>query len=263
MRIPRLYLPGDYRQAKPQDTLELNKEQAHYALTVLRLKSGHPVQAFDGLGHAANGVLNHTSRRSAEFVIEHITPCDNESPLNITLVQSISRGERMDISIQKSVELGVSAIQPIFTERCEVRLDDDKLEKRRAQWQAMVINACEQSGRCVVPTVLPIQTYQAWLNEFNQAQTMLLGSNALPCMGLVLDPYAQNRLHTLTPPTVLNDASQPIYVLIGPEGGLTDDEVHLAVQNGFNAIQLGPRILRTETAGPAILAILQALWGDF
>ncbi|NPA71223.1 MAG: 16S rRNA (uracil(1498)-N(3))-methyltransferase, partial [Gammaproteobacteria bacterium] len=165
-------------------------------------------------------------------------------------VQGISKGDRMDTSIQKSVELGITAIQPVFTERCDVKLTADKLEKRRAQWQAIVINACEQSGRTVVPKILPIQTLSAWLEHLNPAEQVF---------GLVLDPYAPSRLSTVNAP----QTGQSIQLLIGPEGGLTEAEVMQATEAGLTAVQLGPRILRTETAGPAVLAILQNQWGDF
>lgn len=246
MRISRLFLEGNYQA---NQTIALPKEQAHYALTVLRLKNDYVIEAFNGQGLLATGRLIVTSRRTADFHIESVTKSDNESPLNTVLVQAISKGDRMDTSIQKSVELGVTAIQPIFTERCDVKLEADKLEKRRDQWQATVINACEQSGRTVVPKVLPIQSYQAWLAVQKSAQ---------PVFGLVLDPYAENSLKTITSPAV----NTPIQLLIGPEGGLTETEVQQATQIGLTAIQLGPRVLRTETAGPAILAILQTLWGD-
>lgn len=245
MRIPRFYLPGDYQ---PQQVMALNKEQVHYALTVLRLKNQHPVEVFNGQGLQASATLIVTGRRSADLCIESLSQPQNESPLHTVLVQSISRGDRMDYSLQKAVELGVTQIQPIFSERCEVKLSSDKLEKRRDQWQAIVISACEQSGRCTVPEILPIQNYSDWLDSLPQ-----------PVLGLVLDPYASNTLQTLKAP----EMGRPVHLLIGPEGGLSTAEVEQAVKQGLTPIKLGPRILRTETAGPAILAGLQTLWGDW
>ena len=242
MRIARLYLEGDYQSGQ---TVALPKEQAHYALNVLRLKNGAQLEAFNGQGIVASASLEVINRRSAALLINEINHVNLESPLHTVLVQAISRGDRMDHSIQKAVELGVSEIQPIFSERCEVKLKGEKLEKRRQQWQSIVINACEQSGRSMVPPVRPIQTFQQWLDT-------------QPGFGLVLDPYANQRLTQLMPPP----QSIPIHLLIGPEGGLTDQEVSQAQQQGLNAVQLGPRVLRTETAGPAVLAILQTLWGD-
>ena len=248
MRISRLFLEGSYQA---NQTIPLPKEQAHYVLTVLRLKNNFQIEAFNGHGLLAKGKLIVTSRRTADLHIESVEETHTESPLNTVLVQGISKGDRMDASIQKAVELGVTAIQPVFTERCDVKLQDDKLEKRRSQWQAIVINACEQSGRTVVPQVLPIQTYQAWLDSKNESSA--------PTFGLVLDPYAQDSLKTVTQPTI----ETAIHLLIGPEGGLTENEVDAAKILGLTPVQLGPRVLRTETSGPAILAILQTLWGDF
>ena len=246
MRVSRLFLEGDYQ---PNQLIPLPKEQAHYALTVLRLKDGYLIEAFNGEGWVAKGKLVVTSRRTADFQIEELSQPETESPLKTTLVQGISRGDRMDYSIQKSVELGVTHIQPIFTDRCEVKLQADKLEKRRLQWQQIATNACEQSGRTRLPQILPIITYQDWL-ESQQNNDKLFG--------LVLDPYAVNSLKTVTPPAE-NTNTQ---ILIGPEGGLTKEEVVQASQIGLTPVQLGPRVLRTETAGPAVLAILQTLWGD-
>ena len=186
MRISRLFIEADFQ---PNQTLELSKEQAHYALTVLRLKSGTPIEAFDGQGNLAHGQLHVTGRRPAELLIEKIEQSSNESSLKTVLVQGISRGDRMDHSIQKAVELGVTSIQPVFTERCEVKLQGEKLEKRRQQWQSIVINACEQSGRTVVPHILPILTFEQWLQNLNSDS-----------FGLVLDPYATSSLSDLVKP---------------------------------------------------------------
>lgn len=244
MRIPRFYLPADLTAGQ---TLSLDKDQAHYALTVLRLKHDRPVEVFDGRGTCAQATLLHTSRRTADVVIESTASPATESPLETVLLQGISKGDRMDYSIQKAVELGVTRIQPLFTERCDVKLSGDKLDKKRRQWQDIAINACEQSNRNVVPEIAQPETYQAWLKAANAPS------------GLVLSPTAEDSLTTLNPSL----AESPIHLLIGPEGGLTDDEVDLAVAAGLTAIQLGPRILRTETAAPVILAALQTLWGDF
>lgn len=244
MRVTRLFLEGHYQA---NQTIALPKEQAHYALTVLRLKNDYQIEAFNGEGLLAKGKLKVTSRRTADFEIESVEQTQNESPINTILVQGISKGDRMDYSIQKAVELGVTAIQPIFTERCDVKLQSDKLEKRRTQWQTIVINACEQSGRTVVPEIRPIQTYQAWLDKVPSP------------FGFVLDPYAEQSLKTVLQP----ETNTPIHLLIGPEGGLTQNEVTQAQQAGLTPVQLGPRVLRTETAGPTVIAILQTLWGDF
>jgi len=155
---------------------------------VLRLKNNYAIEAFNGKGLLATGKLIVTSRRTADFQIETVTQPQTESPLNLTLVQGISKGDRMDYSIQKAVELGVTQIQPVLTERCDVKLPAEKFEKRQQQWQAIAINACEQSGRTVVPQILPIQSYSNWL-----AQKL-----SPPLFGLVLDPYAKQTLKHLS-----------------------------------------------------------------
>lgn len=249
MRISRFYLAASYQ---PGLVIELDKDQAHYALTVLRLKNGHQIQVFDGQGQQADARLQVIGRRDAQVVLaDTITRPGCESPLNTLLVQGISRGERMDYSLQKAVELGVSAIQPVFTERSEVRLDEDKAEKRRQQWQALVISACEQSGRCVVPEVKPLITLEHWFDE-NPHQS-----------GLVLDPYSTKTLNEVLNEIEKPNLTQSLALLIGPEGGLTKQEVEQAQAQGLQGIRLGPRILRTETAAPVILSLLQARWGDF
>lgn len=244
MRIPRLYLPGDYQTGR---VLDLTKDQAHYALTVLRLKAEHPLEVFDGEGHQAQAQLHVVSKREAQVTLGEIQRPNTESPLNTLLVQGISRGERMDYSLQKAVELGVTSIQPVFSERCEVRLDPQKAEKRRQQWQALVVSACEQSGRCVLPIVQPLITLSEWFAENLQQP------------GLVLDPYAPQSLinFQLQQPT-----TDPLAILIGPEGGLSDTEVQQATNQGLTPVHLGPRVLRTETAAPVVLSLLQAQWGD-
>ncbi|WP_130536714.1 16S rRNA (uracil(1498)-N(3))-methyltransferase [Thiomicrorhabdus indica] len=244
MRISRFYLPERYVSGS---SLELSKEQAHYALTVLRLKDGHQIEVFDGKGHFASAVIQHTSRRSANVVLEEVQTAVNESPLKTVLLQGISKGDRMDYSIQKAVELGVGSIQPLFTERVDVKLQGDKLEKRRAQWQSIAINACEQSGRAFVPEILPLISLEEYL------------ANNTVEFGIVCDPYAEHTIASLPPPNL----DRPVTILVGPEGGLSEKEVMKAEQNGFSTVRLGPRILRTETAGPAMLTIAQALWGDF
>jgi len=254
MRIPRFYVPLDGDAQSPYQagqSFPLSKERAHYALTVLRLKDKRPVDIFDGKGTEARAILTITSRRSADLIIESVSKPQTESPLRTILLQGISKGDRMDFTIQKSAELGIHEIHPIFTEHCDVKLSENKLEKKIAHWQDIAINACEQSGRSCVPIIQPAVT----LTQALQQPTSI--------SGLVLDPYATLSLTTL--PKTSNDAfsKHPIHILIGPEGGLSEQEVEQAVQQGLTAIQLGPRILRTETAGLTILSALQTLYGDF
>lgn len=244
MRIPRFYLPKTFQEGL---SISLDKSQAHYALTVLRLKDQRPVEVFDGKGNQAQAKLLVTGRKTADVLIEHCESVNTESPLQTVLLQGISKGDRMDYTIQKSVELGVTAIQPLFTERCDVKLTGDRLNKKQTQWQDIAINACEQSNRNVVPTVLPPLSYGDWLSTHTKVS------------GLVLSPTAEHTLQRL--PSSLSE--KMIYLLIGPEGGLTEEEVLQGTQKGLTSIRLGPRVLRTETASVVVLSALQTLWGDF
>lgn len=215
-------------------------------LNVLRVRPNENITLFDGKGKAHAARLTVLEKRRAEAEILHEDTTDNESPLNITLIQSISSGERMDFTLQKSVELGVTAIQPVISERCIVRLDGERAAKRLARWQEIVISACEQSGRNTVPPVLPIIGYREALDKMPSESTKLIMSiNRARKLGDIRQP------------------SGAIVFMIGPEGGWTEQEEQQAFDAGFQAVTLGKRILRTETAPLAALAAMQTLWGDF
>jgi 16S rRNA (uracil1498-N3)-methyltransferase len=190
-------------------------------------------------------VLHGIDRNRAEVSVGNYIVRETESPLHVTLAQGVSRGERMDYTIQKAVELGVTRIVPLISERCEVRLEGERLTKRVQHWQAVAASACEQCGRNRVPPVLAPVPLNSWLAE--------------PVHGLrlVLNPLAPATLTSLSTPD-----DRLITLLIGPEGGLSDAEVKRAQQSGFVGIRLGPRILRTETAAVTALSALQMLWGD-
>ncbi len=247
MRISRFYLPSTHQNYQVGASLELTKEQSHYALTVLRLKNNRIIEVFDGKGNLAQAKLNANNRRSASVLIEKISAPITESPLNTILCQAISKGDRMDYTIQKCVELGITSIQPLLTENCDIRLDENKLAKKQQQWQQIAISACEQSNRNTVPTIHPYLNYADWLAKQKNR------------IGFVLNPTAKQSLKQINPS--LKDS--PLHLLIGSEGGLTDKEIEQAIKHGLIDIQLGKRILRTETAGVAILSALQVLWGDF
>ena len=247
MRISRFYLPSTHQDYQVGASLELTKEQSHYALTVLRLKNNRIIEVFDGKGNLAQAKLNATNRRSASVLIEKISAPITESPLNTILCQAISKGDRMDYTIQKCVELGITSIQPLLTENCDIRLDENKLAKKQQQWQQIAISACEQSNRNTVPTIHPYLNYTDWLAKQKNR------------VGFVLNPTAKQSLKQINPSL----KNSPLHLLIGSEGGLTDKEIEQAIKHGLTDIQLGKRILRTETAGVAILSALQILWGDF
>ncbi|HEZ1333017.1 16S rRNA (uracil(1498)-N(3))-methyltransferase [Neisseria meningitidis] len=240
--MPRFYLPENLSVGQ---TVALPDNIVRH-LNVLRVRPNENITLFDGKGKAHAAQLTVLEKRRAEAEILHEDTTDNESPLNITLIQSISSGERMDFTLQKSVELGVTAIQPVISERCIVRLDGERAAKRLARWQEIVISACEQSGRNTVPPVLPIIGYREALDKMPSESTKLIMSiNRARKLGDIRQP------------------SGAIVFMVGPEGGWTEQEEQQAFDAGFQAVTLGKRILRTETAPLAALAAMQTLWGDF
>jgi len=222
---------------------ELPEAQAHYIGRVLRMAVGDAVQLFDGSGTEFRATLSEVGKKQVRVQVTEGFAGMAESPLQIHLGQGLSRGERMDWAIQKATELGVTQITPIISERCEVRLKDERAEKRQAHWQQIAVSACEQCGRSVVPVVNPPMTLADWLKA-TQAD-----------LKLVLHPVAE--------PLVSHAKPASLAFLIGPEGGLNDAEVAQAQDAGFHAARLGPRVLRTETAPVVALSVAQQLWGDF
>lgn len=238
----RLYLP----ERKTGRHL-LPADRAHYLSRVLRLRVGHRLIAFDGAGRQWLARVVKVERGAVLIEAgEELDPVP-ESPLAITLAQGIARGERMDLSLQKATELGVAAIQPLMTARSEVRLSGARLERRMDHWRGVVIGACEQSGRARLPAIATPRRLADWLG-------------APPEDGhgtaFVLAAEGRGRLRDQPPPP------GSITLLVGPEGGLTEGEIADAVRAGFQPLALGPRTLRTETAGPAAIAAFQTLWGD-
>lgn len=222
---------------------ELPEAQAHYIGRVLRLNAGAAVQLFDGSGIEFIGEITEVDKKQVRVALSEQIAGQPESPLRIHLGQGLSRGERMDWAIQKATELGVSEITPIVSARCEVRLKDERADKRLAHWRQIAISACEQSGRSSVPMIQPPMALTDWLQQSSAE------------LKLVLHPVAQ----------ALSSHNKPasLAFLIGPEGGLNDSEVAQAQAAGFLAARLGPRVLRTETAPVVALSIAQQLWGDF
>ncbi|MCK9583269.1 MAG: 16S rRNA (uracil(1498)-N(3))-methyltransferase, partial [Endomicrobiales bacterium] len=189
------------------------------------------------------------TKKQVRIIIENFQAKNISSPLNITLGQGISRGEKMDFIIQKSVELGVHTIAPIVTERSSFKLSDERQTNKLRHWQSIAIHASEQSGRCDIAQISTIQPLATWLNSQRG-------------LCLVLDPNARNNLKHALEQSKQNNKIDAITLLIGPEGGLSADEIQLAVKYNFRPIKFGPRILRTETAGLAIVSVLQYLLGD-
>ena len=241
MRIPRIYHPHPLR-AKAE--VRLSEDASSHVGRVLRMEPGQTVNLFDGSNYQFTAVLTEVSKKQVSAVIQegHYHSC--ESPLHLHLGQVISRGEKMEFTIQKSIELGVNVITPLISKRCGIKLDITRLEKKRLQWQKIAIAACEQCGRNVIPEIRPVQNLAAWCREPEQA------------LKLNLHPRAQLSINTL--PTPINK----IRLLIGPEGGLDSDEIIFASQQQFRDILLGPRVLRTETTALTAITALQLRFGD-
>jgi 16S rRNA (uracil1498-N3)-methyltransferase len=228
------------------DLVQLDAAMCNHVVRVLRLGAGSPLVFFNGAGGEFSAVLEQVERRGGGTArVEGFSPREAESPLSVVLAQGIPKGERMDYVVQKAVELGVSAIQPLFTERSIVHLQGSRLSARLRHWHGIVTSACEQSGRNRVPDFLAPRYLDAWL-----------GGIAPFGEKLVLDPGAEAGLSAMVRPAM------PVTLLIGPEGGLSDAEIDRAQAHGFGRLRLGPRVMRTETAGLAMLAALQVLWGD-
>lgn len=231
------------------ETLQLSDDAFGHIVRVLRLAEGDLVALFNGYEpYQYTATLVEVKKKHARVEIINKDVVANESPLNIHLGQAISRGDRMDFTLQKSVELGVNKITPLFTERCGVKLSAERLAKKREQWQKIVISACEQSGRCIVPEVAEPRYLQDWLKQETDA------------LKLNLHPKAEHSMMTL--PVGNSKNKQRVRLLIGPEGGLSDEEIDQANQTGFQDILLGPRVLRTETAALTAITALQCRFGD-
>lgn len=239
MRLSRFFIDAPLSLGEH----ELPEAQAHYIGRVLRMSEGAALQVFDGSGTEFRGALVEVGKKRVRVQLNESFAGQAESPLRIHLGQGLSRGERMDWAIQKATELGVSEITPIFSERCEVRLKDERADKRLLHWRQVAISACEQCGRSQVPVIHPPVLLADWIKQ------------ARADLKLVLHPVAQ--------PLESHAKPASLAFLIGPEGGLTDAEVELSHSAGFLPARLGPRVLRTETAPVVALAVAQQLWGDF
>lgn len=240
-RMTRVYQPGDY---KVGEVVQLSPEAGQHVGVVLRMQPGDRIDLFPGNSQVFSTVIDCIHKKNVQVLVESVQTQNRESPLRIHLAQGISKGERMEIVVQKAVELGVAAITPIITARCALKRDDDWFAKKTRQWQAIAIAACEQCGRNQVPTVhLPIS-----LTAFLQ--------QPLSTDRYVLHPGGDLSWRSIQP------QSGELTLLIGPEGGLSPDEMAALQQASFAALTLGPRVLRTETAAITALGVLQAALGD-
>ncbi len=216
-----------------------------HAIQVLRLNTGEPLILFNGTGGEYLAQITSVSKRAASALIENFSPFDTESPLHLTLAIAIIKPDKMDFALQKAVELGVTSIQPLITQRSVIRIGKDKADKKTQHWEGIVQAACEQSGRTRLPIVEAPQTLESWLENTTEGTRIILAPGDYP------------RINALP-----ENLPQPISLLIGPEGGFTDEEVEMCLQAGVTAASLGPRILRAETASTTALALLQHRYGD-
>ncbi|MDF1582948.1 MAG: 16S rRNA (uracil(1498)-N(3))-methyltransferase [Methyloprofundus sp.] len=240
MRVSRLYLDTPLTA---QEAIALDEDCAHYVRTVLRLKKAYLVTLFNGQGGEYQAEIIEVSRKQVLVKILHFIERDVESPLQVVLGLGISRAERMDFAVQKSVELGVAQISPLITEHCVVQLKGDKESNKIRHWQKIAQHASEQSGRTVMPAVDTVELLADWVEQQSGLKVFL-------------DPFAVQTLSDLNP------ENNKVTLLAGPEGGFSEQERKVAKQAGFIPVRLGPRVLRTETAALAALTAVQVLWGD-
>ena len=243
MRITRLYHPTPLTCG---ETTHLDTDASNHLIRVLRTKIGATVVLFNGDGFDYSGRVQNIDAKKTSVLVESKIEVSNESNLSITLIQGLSRNDRMETTIQKSVELGVNKIIPLLSQRSNAKLPKEKQIKKLAHWRKVAISACEQSGRSQIPTITAIQS----LHDLHAE----LDPDALK---IILNPESGNSLKDIA------FKQQAIEILIGPEGGLNNEEVLQLEDKGFKNICFGPRVLRTETAGPAVISALQMLWGDF
>ncbi len=242
MRVPRIFQAIELHTG---NTIVLDEQRSHYALQVLRLKPNSKLFIFNHLNQEFAATLVAQNKNRAQVQIANPIHREVESPLHIHLVQGISRGEKMDFTIQKATELGVNEITPIFTEFCNVQLNKERAEKKLLHWQNIAISACEQSGRTMVPTIHSLIHFEKWLGTIADSDGLKL----------ILNPQKSNT-------AIKFNSAKKIILLIGSEGGLSENEIKLAQTHNFTNLQLGPRILRTETAALTAISILQSHLGD-
>ena len=241
MRLHRIHTDQDL---EPDQAIRLTGDRAHYLGRVLRVTAAQRLVLFNGDGHDYAAEVLAVDRDAVRIAVCSRLPARRESPLAVTVVQAVSRGERMDQTLQKCTELGATGFRLLLSERVEVRLDGKRLAKRMDHWRSVIVAACEQSGRARVPELAAPRRLDEWLTTPARSAR------------LVLDPDAEHRLADTPPAAALE-------LVVGPEGGFNATELERMHAHGVDGVTLGPRILRTETAAPAAIAVLQALHGDF
>lgn len=244
----RIYLP---QKLSTTGVVTLSASAFHYLVRVLRCRDGECLVVFNGDGMDYTAQLRHTDKKSADLHLQTACVNANESPLHTTLLQGLSKGERMDIAIQKAVELGVNVIYPVLTDYCSVKLSDARQQKKHRHWQGIISAACEQSERAKLPLLHPVKALADVFAELP------------PQYGWVLHAREQDQHSDQIPSPQPPEQLDRLTLLIGPEGGLSAAELALARQAGLQQLTLGKRILRTETATLTALSLAQSLWGDY
>ncbi|SFN07655.1 16S rRNA (uracil1498-N3)-methyltransferase [Izhakiella capsodis] len=241
MRIPRIYHPTPLT---PGAEIILSEDAANHVARVLRMQAGGMLTLFDGTNMTFTAQITHADKKQVNVQLQSVQEDDRESPLHLHLGQVMSRGEKMEFTIQKAVELGVNIITPLLSERCGVKLDVERQEKKVQQWRKIAIAACEQCGRNRLPEIRNVMVLENWCAE--------------PDTGLRLNlhPRAKHSINTLPLPV------NRLRLLIGPEGGLSKEEINLTSHYDFTDILLGPRVLRTETTALTAITALQVRFGD-
>ena len=247
MRIPRIYTD---QPLSCDSSVVVDGSGARHLSSALRMKVGQTITLFNGEGGEYSAELTQVGKNSVTAAVLQHLEIDRESPLKLHLAIGVSRGERMDLIVQKAAELGATEITPLFTERTEVKLNGERLEKRVRHWQQIAISACEQCQRNRVPRVnrpTPLNQWLAGAESQNQQLKLVLHHRTEQSLGDLSNDFP---------------SAAELCLLVGPEGGLGEGEIETAINNGFRPLALGPRVLRTETAPLAAISIVQSLWGD-
>lgn len=240
MRIPRIFTD----QALSCGTdVQLEEQASNHLAKVLRMQEGRELVLFNGQGGQYLSTISSIKKKAVIATLNSFDECSHQSPLKTELGISISKGDRMEWLVQKATELGIHTITPLHTENSQLKLNPERMLKKQQQWQQIAVSACEQSGRNIIPKVNTIQSLHEWLPTIKAEKKLVL--------------------HHRSDTTLSGDKPESVALLIGPEGGLSADEIAYAQQHDFQALTLGPRILRTETAPLTALSILQFQWGDF
>lgn len=241
MQIPRLFIDMPLSSG---ETVLLPRDKAHYISNVLRMRAGDSIKVFNNLGYEYESSIIDITKKTAQIKLSKSIQIENESPLKITLCLAIARGQHMDFSIQKAVELGVSNIVPVISEFSNVKLEDSRVQNKLTHWQNIIISASEQCGRNTLTRLQKPLDFSKWL-ELDTSMKRL-----------ILHPASQQSL------SGIDMQDNELSLIIGPEGGFSEHEVKLSEEKGCISISMGPRILRTETAVVAAVSNAQQLWGD-